>query len=415
VKKCLSVTAALLTLLAVGLIGYAQSAPFIYLYVAPPTMTTCSYNGAAGVSCAPSADVTKCGSQATPCTLSAAIQRVQVTSSMGCIQSDTPCEVQLSDVAGGIAAPSGLCYEPDGSSTYTIQNLTEGYNPVDAWETAVGTAMRYPQEYIWIHGNDTTPANVIVSGATTCAGTASSAGVGFRLVNTNARISGIQCQYFSDLGDTTVSGCIAGMHSLLYVEDDNYTSDGKSFLVDAHRMSYLLFGNDTVTTTVTNGGLFYAPSGSHVQFVSPLGRARIAIGGTTFTTAPGLMLVNDDSYAQVDGIASLNVTTTASVCVWDAIDSGRINWSDANTFTAPAQTITYNGANLTIDCAQRGSYINDLCRTVGQLTCNLTSFAAVAKDDTDSWIYTATSTTTGNSYTVHSCIDSGGTVVCSSP
>ncbi len=381
----------------IDLLNHAITTARTYYVCAKANGGTCVYNGDAGTVAPTIADTNDCATKATPCATIAGVQAKTANKLLLAIPT-----IQLADTAG-----TGTdCYLPN---SVVFDNLALGWSPVDEWETANGTVMQYPTSYIYLKGNATTPGNVIVSGAATCAGTTPSTAVGIRFANTNARIQGINFQYFGPAATGDLAAGVFGFRSNVFMEDSNYTSNGQGCLVQVFRNSYLLFGSGTPTMTINGGCVHYASGVSTVQYVTPLGRSKLSITGSALSNGPGFFVSNDGSWAQVDGIASLSVTSTATTSVWVSIDHAGIGWSDQNTFVAPAQTITYNGANLTIDLAQRHSYINDLCRTISQLTCNFTSFAIHAKATEASYIAYSAGAQTGDTATGFSFIRGPGT------
>lgn len=355
---------------------------------------TCVYNGDAGTTATPS-DSNDCLTKGTPCASIAGVNNKISGQALAAVVT-----VQLADTAG-----TGTdCYSP---ANVVMNNEVFGSNPVDSWENANGVSMQYPLSYIYLHGNDTTPNNVIVTGASTCAGTSASAVAGIRFDHTNARVRGMKMQYFGAGGSTnqTFGGGITGFRSTIYIEDVNYTSDSTSSTVLAYgyRYSYLIFGN-SVGSTFTNADVFIIASMSQAQFVSPLGRANLTVSdSSTGFRFPAVFTSADNSWVQWDA-ATLTVSGTATHNVWAAIDHSGVNWSDASTFTTPTQTISINGSGWTTDIAERGSYINDLCRTTGSLVCNIgntTQIAFRVKADTSSYInVVANGTSVANDATV---------------
>jgi len=294
-----------------------------------------------------------------------------------------PVTVQLADAAG-----TGTdCYRPNATA---FENLVYGSETTAALEGGeINNNGSYPTAYLYILGNTATPGNVIVTGSTTCAGTAATDTAGLKFSNTTARVRGIAFKNFANGANGPDTGAVVCYRSVCYVEGSNYTGaagTGGGTLAVGWDQSIARLGG---TITVTDGNLLDVLNESHGSFITPLGRSNLTVVvNTGVTLSGGLFTSNEKSHMGVDGI-SLSVTGAGTALVWFAIAHSSITWNDGQTFTAPAQTVNIQGANFTIDKATQGSYIRDGCRTTGQLTCTIGTTTSVFRSvlsDTFSYV-----------------------------
>ena len=162
------------------------------IYVAPDSHSICAYDGDAGQSCVPgdsNPGTAKARPKATLAGVLQAINRHVLT---------VPYLVQLADANGtglGGSKPENDCYQPD---ALTFTAVTMGGSPVDPEEWV--RVDRYPDSYLWFHGNAQQPGNVLLNGSGTC--TSSSRAVrtpeALRFDHTVARVDSLSVQGYGN-------------------------------------------------------------------------------------------------------------------------------------------------------------------------------------------------------------------------
>ncbi len=362
----------------IDLLNHAITTARTYYVCAKANGGTCVYNGDAGTVAPTIADTNDCATKATPCATIAGVR----DKILGKILL-APVTVQLADAAG-----TGTdCYRPNATA---FENLVYGSETTATLEGGeINNNGSYPTAYLYVLGNTATPGNVIVTGSTTCAGTAATDTAGLKFSNTTARVRGIAFKNFANGANGPDTGAVVCYRSVCYVEGSNYTGaagTGGGTLAVGWDQSIARLGG---TITVTDGNVLDVLNESHGSFITPLGRSNLTVVvNTGVTLNGGLFTSNEKSHTGVDGI-SLSVTGAGTAIVWFAIAHSSINWNDAQTFTAPAQSVNIQGANFTIDKATQGSYIRDGCRTTGQLTCTIGTTTSVFRSvlsDTFSYV-----------------------------
>jgi hypothetical protein len=347
----------------------------INFWVAAPGLTTCSYGGGAAVACTPSTDTVFCGTTpATPCS-----DFVNMEARLRSMLIFSVVTINVSDTAGGIAAPTGKCYQPNELQWHNqdINGITSDsfFGATDP----VGGTYDYPRNYIYFLGNTTTPTNVNITGASTCAGTTPVAHSGIKFTgDMRVRVRGLSFNYFGGVTQQAIAGVECWNNSVCYLEDMSATGNGTFALASGYHNTLIIFGGQI---TVTDCSVAKVTEFSDMELISPLSRANFTlVVNTGITLGNPFFHSNENSIIQVDG-ASINVSGSGSGNVWGTNNHGVILWNDNSTFTAPAQTVTYNVPNMTILSAVQGSMILDKCRTVGQLTCTYTAMLRHAHAD----------------------------------
>jgi hypothetical protein len=170
--------------------GVAYALPV--MYVAPASHTRCQYDGDGGQPCVPSDDnpgTTKSRPKASLAGVLQAINRYVLT---------VPYLIQLADANGtGLdgSAPATDCYQPD---ELTFTGVMMGGSPVDPEEWV--RVDRYPESYLWFHGNTRSPAEVLLNGSGTCTNStrAIKATEALRFDHTVARVDSISIQGYGN-------------------------------------------------------------------------------------------------------------------------------------------------------------------------------------------------------------------------
>lgn len=389
-----------------GFAGTIITAATTYYVCAKANGGTCVYNGDAGTVAPVISDNNSCLVKSQPCATINGVATKLLGKVIGAVVT-----VQLANTAG-----TGTdCYRPN-NTVFQVTNI--GYeidSSLDVAENVAAATGTYPTAYLYLLGNTTTPSNVIITGATTCAGTTANDPVGIRFSNTMLRVRGIQAQYFHnasaggggpDVGPFMMYRSVANMEDLYCVGDTTTTGT----LIVAYDHSVVRLGS-SLQWTITACNVLDVVNQSHGSFNSPLGRSNINITVSSgWTPQNALFSSNEGSHIGVDGL-SLTVSGSGTATVWNAFAHSAVTWNDEATFVSPAITVSYNGAGLTIVYATQGSYFRDGCRTVGQLTCNIgntTTILQYAKADSYSYVsYQATPTavTNADSASVSSYVD----------
>ncbi len=387
-----------------GLTGQPTVATTTYYVCAKGAGGTCVYNGDGGTVATPS-DANACTTKALPCAtlagLAALVNNKVITGVV---------TWQLATTAG-----TGTdCYRPNNTR---VQFATTGTNVDTSLSIADigGTTGTYPTAYLFLQGDTTTPGNVIITGATTCAGTTANDTDGIRFTNGAVRVRGLKVQYFKGGSNGPDNGALEFYRGTAFIEDISCTGDTTTTGTAAVAWQTEIRLGNSAQQTFTACNVVDALNLSHASFISPLGRANLnVVASSGWTPSGGIFTSNEKSHMGIDGL-SLTVSGSGTVAVWFAIAHSSITWNDDSTFTSPAQTHSYNGANITRNRAFQGSYISDLCRTIGSLTCNsgnTTSILRVAQATTDSYInyLTPGTVSNGDSATAASCITINGVV-----
>jgi hypothetical protein len=304
----------------------------ITYYVAPAGQATASYDGAGAVAVSPSDS----NDGLTPTTPLATIAAARDKFAGKILLA--PVTIQLADTDAGNA------YFPD---AVEFSNIASGGEFSSILEKALaGRDDTYPEAYIYIKGNTSTPNNVLVTGAATAAGTTSTKQSAFVARNTNLRVRGMKINYFR--ANDADTGAINGYNSRLYVETINTTSDhtgNDGSLVSGFFNTIIQLGG---SFNVTNSAFVRANAGSYWQTYSPLGYAS---GALSADSAVFMMFTNEHSHGFFQG-GTWTFSGTGAYYAHVAWTNSSINWNaDAVT------SITYNAANATGLYAAQGSKI----------------------------------------------------------
>lgn len=299
-------------------------------YVCPAGQATAVYNGAAGVAVTPSDNNDGLSATTPLATIAAAAAKIAGKILLA------PVTIQLADTDGGAA--NKVLFPDD----VVFENLCAG--GISAGSLGVGTSgltdTLWPKGYVHIKGNETTPGNVDLIGATTYNGTTSSVATAFRAKNTNFRISGVDLRYFK-FG-------VVGNHSLVMADKITGTSDNPSTTVfDASFLyvdggSWLRVGP---ATSVTNW-VAWTCNRSTFDCRTPNGFTNLTYSSTGGDRA---MLMNEGSKGYWQGTTSTFSGSGAYVC-FDALAGSTWNFN-----TDEQTNITFNCANATAFQAKWGS------------------------------------------------------------
>lgn len=340
---------------------------------------TCVYNGDAGTVAATISDSNNCTAKSTPCATIDGARAKLAGSLLAAVAT-----VQLADTAG-----TGTdCYRPNNTVFQNASLSSEQDTSLDLAGAAVSSGT-YPNAYLYLVGNTTTPGNVKITGATTCAGTTANDVSGIRFTNGTYRVRGVQAQYFKSNPNGPDNGAFEFYRSSAFAEDLNCTGDTTTTGTLLVGWSSSIRMGSSLQWTVSSCNVVDALNMSHASFISPLGRASMAVTlGAGWSPSGGVFTSNEKSHMGIDGL-SLTVSGSGTANIWFAIAHSSITWNDDSTFTAPTQTHSYNGAGITLLDATQGSYIRDACRTIGSLVCNIgntTGIAYQAKADISSYV-----------------------------
>ena len=339
-----------------GVAAFTTGSPTYYV-CAKANGGTCTYAGDGGTVAATIADSNNCTTKATPCrTFAGALTRLG-NSNLG------PGSIPIIQLANS-AGTGTDCYQPN---AVTFTNSTIGGNPIGFFDVAMAgvTGNSYPNNYLYVVGDTTTPGNVIVTGASTCAGTTSNVNRGLVFDNMTARIDGIKFQYFGAAGanGTTDSGAVECLRGTCYFNNDTFLDDDKGSLGYGWYGAHLHYGPNT---NVTDGQVTDVLFGSTADCNTPTG----ALTGTwtVNNTLNALLLANEMSHIGLDN-ATITIAGSGAAKFVYAIAGATVNYND--TFGAGGTNITFNNPNITQSNAAQGSQIWDGCGATG-VTCTFT-------------------------------------------
>lgn len=329
----------------------------VTFYVCPSGQTTCSYDGDAGTSATPS-DSNNCLTKATPCATIAGVRTLIANKSINAV-----ITIQLADQSGG------RCYQPD--SVMFDQSTRGGSTGI--FDTAFGGETdSYPSSYIYIRGNLTTPNNVPIVGATTCAGTTATTLHAFQVNKSTMRVAGVQFRYYK-------SGQINGNNgALIYAETlnavgqpDMALNPDENGVISLHEQSHGRLGG---AMTITDQPVAHATGTSTYTVKTPAGYLNLTYSASGSSYPQFAFLVNEKSHFYLEGLTA-TFSGSGTYNAIGALVGSTVNFnSDANI------SITVNGANITWLKARQSAYIGESCGGSGQ-TCTFTSMSRRAWAD----------------------------------
>lgn len=394
--------------------GFTQAvtSPITYYVAAKAAGGTCVYNGDGGTVCTPS-DAGACISKAAPCaTIAGAFAKFTQKIPLAIIT------VQLADTAG-----TGTdCYSPNRATltmpSYSSQNLSV--------EQSAFTAETYPPFYVYIVGNTTTPASVLVNGSGGGC-TARSIGTvnGLTFDGGIVRIQGVK---FQGYGSTTrpwlAAGPVTGNGSLMYAEDitcvgdeDEQVSQSGVCVSTYQKQGLLKLGGNW---TVSNMGWISAIN-STIYTTDPRNSStqNTTLNYTNSNATPvtqmalsqfGSMIYVDRLKLNLFGNAAGNGSGTGTYNAWLADLFSSIIYTEVFSSAQCANgfciDMTINAANITWEQAAEGSFIDYSCTNGTQENCTLTSGPSVAaKVDRGSYIAENVVASGANNYSNWSCVN----------
>ena len=327
-------------------------------YVAPSSLSTCTYNGDAGQSCTPS-DTNAGTTKALPwATLGHAAAVVKG------LHSSSVVTIQLADTTGG------TCYQP---SSVAFETSSISGPRTTFFEDELTSSAAYPSAYLYILGNTATPTNVLVTGASTCAGTTTSTTEAFRFIDGTYRVSGIDFKYFGDNGTGANSSTITDIGAMMcqratcYLENFNYTSESyRGYGAVGWYQAQIYLGG---TINATNGALIDVLTGSNVSMKTPAGvvTATISVSNISGGGPAATIFANEFGHVQFDGGTWTFEGTSAYTMISGGF-GGTVQFND----TGVGQTITFNAANATELSANVGGIIYESCGAT-HTTCTFTA------------------------------------------
>ena len=341
-------------------------------YVCPAALANCAYNGDGGQAATPS-DSNACITKALPCATIAGVQSV-IT---GMIL-DHVVTIQLADSGAS-------CYFPNG---VTFDNVVQGGRKYDIFEQGWASYTdAYPNGYLYLHGNDTTPTNVQLVGAATCAGTVGVNRTAVRFVNTNARVSGMQFRYFDNVTNSGQFGNIACMQkAVCFIETINAIAEDNSGSQEiALDCAYHTYCGLAGTWTLNGLGAINCQLASYCETHTPAGYPTV-----TMTAANWAYYVfQANEWAHFVGWGPYNITFngTATYTGFFAFGvAGSINIIAPGNVLFSAASITFNNANMLYMRANQGAYAIEACGSNNN-NCTFTSGPATyAQAYAGSWV-----------------------------
>jgi hypothetical protein len=332
---------------------------------------TCVYNGDGGTVATPS-DSTGCSTKATPCATLAGVATLLSGKYLTAVVT-----VQLADTAGTTTD----CYTPN-NVVFNVGTMGWSLGLAFLFDSSGGQGLtdQYPLTYLYIHGNDSTPGNVIITGATTCAGTTASVSNLLTFPNMNVRMRGATINYGA-------KNSVIFANSLALVEGMSATSDGaQNEYAFSNEHGVMRLGG-TINCTGYYNCMNNDGSGSIMDDKTPLGCVTLTINLIVGSGGQGLILVQESAKEYIScGTYSFTGGGSGKTSVaWRAQDDGKIYFNDA-----ASVTVTFNNTNLTPFQADLDSVISgNVCGTgIGNWTCTNTSSATIyAKSITGSRIY----------------------------
>ena len=370
-----------------GLTGKADALGTITYYVcAKGAGGTCVYNGDAGTVSTPS-DGNACTTKALPCLTIAGVQgKIAHRSLTGVVT------ISLADTAG-----TGTdCYQPD---AVLFSNPAEGGGNQIFAKILDSGIENYPTAYIHLLGNTTTPANVKITGATTCAGTTASVKTAIEFKHTNARIQAVSLNYFDH-------GAVVGTdHTVIYAETITATSSNPDrhlgYVVEANHFSRAQLSG---TWIVTNFGTANINGYSYLYDRTPSGYLTLTYSSSGSDMSA--FLAQEDSHILING-------GTYSFAGTGAYQAFFLLRSRLSTNGDVATSITYNAANAKAYFVIQNSDLWESCGGA-MVTCTVTAIGKRAEAIDSTIRYGGTiAGSTADTCLGWARIDNGAGVVCS--
>jgi hypothetical protein len=341
-------------------------------YVCPSGQANCAYNGDGGQAATPS-DSNTCLTKALPCATFAGVRAKIANKILNAVVT-----INAADISGG------TCYQPDG---VLFDQITRGGAPNIFDVVLGGETDAYPSSYIYVKGNLTTPNNVPIVGATTCAGTTPSAKHAFNIYHSNFRIAGVQFKYYS-------AGQVNGNNQAnIWAETINATNtvnvntSDQDGVVTVSEQSQARLGG---AMTITNQMVVMATGASTVMPKTPAGYLNLTFTSSGATYPQFAFCVNEKSHFYAEGMTA-SFSGTGVYNAYAALIGSTINW---NSDTTTSNTV--NGANITFLKARQGAQIYETCGATNQ-TCTFTSMLRRAWADDNAVIYYGSTSGTGTS------------------
>lgn len=338
-------------------------------YIAPSALTSCRYDGdGSATTCAPSDSndgLSKAAPFATADKLAATING----------------KVMLGLVTVKFARTTGgSCYQP---SNVVLSPIPNGLGTVlFSLDTNYGPPP-YPTSMLYLIGDTTTPSNVKLVGAASCAGTTLANTAGFIFKGTNARVRGFEGDYYggneslgvftavqsqifaedlrgtTDVGGSFNSAIVAGTdHSKVYPGGTNWGAISNYIIVSLSTHSdwynFSALGQPTFSWSTSNGGAaFYIENESEAAVFDIVGTFTITGGGVLVYVSGGAFHANvggtisgGNGYLLLGDFGSLvNITATGAGLTFNAPDADligifggsqiRLHCNGHCTFTSP--------------------------------------------------------------------------------
>jgi hypothetical protein len=335
-------------------------------YVCPSGLSNCAYNGDGGnviTSISDSNSIAAAQSKLTPWATIAHAAAVLANANI-----TAPVTVQLADTSTSCYQDKEIVFNPTAAGGEKYQIFEIG------WSNASGQTINYtdvyPQSYIEIKGNISTPANVNWTSAATCSGTTSAGRTAVRFPHTIAVVHGINFKYW-DGNNVDNAAVQAQDHSTLFVDNLTHTGAGGSgsrLVLGTYHTLMLLGPNLNGTET----GVGFIDNFSEATTHTPAGYMSSTVTNNTY--AKEIWIANEGSHFTVWGPTTQSFSGTAAFTVYRAQANSAINTAQAGSGigTVPSN-FTLSAANSTLLQADTSAIFNS-CHSTNN-TCNLSSYA----------------------------------------
>jgi hypothetical protein len=332
-------------------------------YVCPAALSNCAYNGDGGqATIGNPSDSNSIGQAQSKLTPWATITHAASVLKNAVIYG--PVTIQLADTSTSCYTDTEVVFNPMTMGGAKYQIFEYGWSQVGG-PTAYTDV--YPQSYIEIKGNITTPANVSWTAATVpCAGTTSGARTALRFPHTVAVVHGVNFKYW-DANNVDNAAVQALDHSSLFIDNITHTGAGGVGAVIA-LVTYNSFLGMGPNLNGTETGISFCDMFSMCTTHTPAGYLSSTITNNTY--AKSIHIANEGAHLTVWGPTTQTFSGTGAYTVYTAQAGGEINTTQAGGgIGAVPSALTVSGANTTLlVAAQFGMIINSCTSTNNNCT-----------------------------------------------
>lgn len=309
---------------------------------------TCVYNGDGGTVATPS-DAGACVTKAAPCATLAGVRALMANARLTGIVT-----IQLADTAG-----TGTdCYQPNGV-IFDMPTVGGGYPIFSVAVPALAGTDVYPSTYVYVQGNTTTPTNVVITGAGSCAGTTPTNITGLFFKHNMGRVNGVTLNYFKAGAVSVVD------QGTVFMDNISATGgglqNGTEAAVEAFYSSSIAIGG---TWSINGTGVAFVHGASTLRTHTATGYPTLTY---TASTGEQAFLINEFSHMFFEG-GTYTFNGSGAYFIFFAQGGGStVSFnSDATT------TLTFNASNATELWAAERGFIYETCGSTS-VSCTFTS------------------------------------------